>query len=92
VQFNPTELELLIMRALDHHPWYPPKAIAEHAGLADALPRVRSALSELRRFHMVESDGRLGAGAAGRYCLTAAGEAVLIDTLRRRALELTAAA
>lgn len=94
--FSPTELELQIMRVLDGNPWSPPKAVAAAAGLDD-VGRVRSALGELRRFHLVVSDGRLGGGAAGRYSLTGGGQSVLIDTTRRRALaavqaELAAAA
>lgn len=92
MHFNPTELELLVMRALDTHPWYPPAAIVQAAGLPDGeVQRVRSALAELRRFELVVSDGRFG-GRAGRYCLTSSGHAALIDTLRRRTLDLIAAA
>jgi hypothetical protein len=87
MHFTPTEIELAVMRALDTHPWYPAPAIAQAAGLEDDVDRVRSALSELRRFHLVESDGRLGGGRAGRYCLTHAGAAVVVDTVRRRCLE-----
>jgi hypothetical protein len=91
VKFAPSELELLVMRALDRNPWHPPASIAEIAGIPTETALVRSTLSELRRFHLVVSDGRLGGGRAGRYCLTDAGEAVLIDSVRCRALELAAA-
>jgi hypothetical protein len=86
VKFTPTERELLVMRVLDCHPWRPPAAIAQAAGIAD-VGSVRSTLAELRRFYLVVTHNRIGGGAVGRYHLTDAGEAVLIDSMRQRALE-----
>jgi predicted transcriptional regulator len=84
VTFSPTEFELALMRVLERNPWSPPAELARRAELD--LRAVRSALAELRRYFLVQNDGRLGASRAGRYVLTSAGSTVLADATRQRAL------